>query len=80
MGLNRPKKRRFNPLSMQLHYIPPLSANRCLADYYVYRIEATKLKPRKTRNNLSHHQQIALGKGSDIYSIKKVGKGSTVVI
>ena len=76
---NRPKKRRFNP---QTNYIPPISTSGCLEDYkYALKIEATKLKPRKTRNNLSQRQRIALRKlrkWNDI--IKKADKGSTVVI
>ena len=57
---NRPKKRRFKP---QSNYIPPLSTSGCLEDYiYALKIEATKLKPRKTRNNLSQRQRIALRK------------------
>ena len=42
-------------------------------------MEATKLKPRKTKYNLSQHQRIALRKRKDII-IKKGDKGSTVVI
>ena len=45
-------------------------------------MEATKLKPRKTKNNLSQRQKIALRKlrkRKDIV-IKKADKGSTVVI
>ena len=77
---NRPKKRRFKPRS---NYIPPLSTSKWLEDYiYALKIEATKLKPRKTRNNLSQRQRIALRKlrkRKDII-IKKADKGSTVVI
>ena len=57
--------------------------NNCLEDYiYALKIEATKLKPHKTRNNLSQRQRIALRKlrkRKDII-IKKADKGSTVVI
>ena len=42
-------------------------------------MEATKLKPRKTKYNLSQRQRIALRKRKDII-IKKADKGSTVVI
>ena len=77
---NRPKKRRFKP---QSNYIPPISTSGCLEDYiYALKIEATKLKPRKTRNNLSQRQRIALRKlrkRNDII-IKKADKGSKVVI
>ena len=68
---------------LQSNYLPPLSAKNCLEDYiYTLKIEATKLKPRKTRNNLSQRRQIALKKlrkRKDII-IKKADKGSTVVI
>ena len=74
---NRPKKRNFKPRS---NYIPPLSTNKCLEDYmHALKIEATKLNPCKTRNNLSQRQQIALRKSKDII-IKKADKGSTVII
>ena len=77
---NRPKKRRFKP---QSNYIHPISTSGCLEDYiYALKIEATKLKPRKTRNNLSQRQRIALRKlrkRNDII-IKKADKGSTVII
>ena len=74
---NRLKKRRFKP---QSNYIPPLSTNKCLEDYiHALKVEATKLKPRKTKYNLSQHQRIALRKRKDII-IKKGDKGSTVVI
>ena len=57
--------------------------NNCLEDYiYALKIEATKLKPHRTRNNLSQRQRIALRKlrkRKDII-IKKADKGSTVVI
>ena len=58
------------------------STNNCLEDYiYALKIEATKLKPHKTKNNLSQRQRITLEqlrKRKDI--IKKADKGSTVVI
>ena len=74
---NRLKKRRFKPRS---NYIPRLSTNKCLEDYiHALKVEATKLKPRKTKYNLSQHQRIALRKRKDII-IKKADKGSTVVI
>ena len=77
---NRPKKKRFK---LRSNYIPPISTSGCLEDYiYALKIEATKLKPRKTRNNLSQRQRIALRKlrkRKDII-IKKADKGSTVVI
>ena len=77
---NSRKKRKFR---LQSNYMPPLSANNCLEDYiYALKIEATKLKPCKTRNNLSQRRQIALKKlrkRKDII-IKKADKGSTVVI
>ena len=74
---NRLKKRRFKPRS---NYIPPLSTNKCLEDYiYALKVEATKLKPRKTKYNLSQRQRTALRKRKDII-IKKADKGSTVVI
>ena len=76
---NRPKKRRFKP---QSNYIPPISTSGCLEDYvYALKIEATKLEPHKTRNNLSQSQRIALRKlrkRNDII-IKKADKASTVV-
>ena len=49
---------------------------------YALKVEATKLKPCKTRNNLSQRQRVALRKlrkRKDI-NIKKADKGSTVVI
>ena len=46
---------------------------------HALKIEATKLNPCKTRNNLSQRQQIALRKSKDII-IKKADKGSTVII
>ena len=77
---SKPKKRKFKP---QSNYIPPPSTNNCLEDYiYALKIEATKLKPHKTKNNLSQRQRIALRKlkqRKDII-IKKADKGSTVVI
>ena len=77
---NRPKKRKFK---LRSNYIPLISTSGCLEDYiYALKIEATKLKPRKTRNNLSQRQRIALRKlkkRNDII-IKKADKGSTVVI
>ena len=75
---NRAKKRGFKPRS---NYIPPLSTNKCLEDYiYAFKVEATKLKPCKTKNNLSQRQQIALRKGRILIIIKKEDKGYTVVI
>ena len=77
---NRPKKKRFK---LRSNYIPPISTSGCFEDYiYALKIEATKLKPRKTRNNLSQHQQIALRKLRKLKDIiiKKADKGSTVVI
>ena len=54
---NRPKKKKFK---LRSNYIPPLSTSG-LEDYiYALKIEATKLKPSKTRNNLSQRQRIAL--------------------
>ena len=77
---NRPKKKKFK---LRSSYIPPLSTSGCLEDYiYALKIEATKLKPRKTRNNLSQRQRIALRKlrKRNDNIIKKADKGSTVVI
>ena len=77
---NRPKKKSFK---LRSNYIPPISTSGCLEDYiYALKIEATKLKPRKTRNNLSQCQRIALRKlrkRNDVIIIK-ADKGSTVII
>ena len=61
MSFNKTDQRKRYKL--RNNYIPPISTSGCLEDYiYALKIEASKLKPRKTRNNLSQRQRIALRK------------------